>query len=239
LFACAGIGCGGPAASVPPSGVGAPDASQADVAARDAGDGSPGDGSPGDGSRTDGAPSDAGDASRAGTLDCAWAMDSGNCFQAPLAAAATQCAVGEVGTLSADQTKCTFSTGEVVTFATPLTNDGGGVDLTGFTLDTDGGGTCLGGSFSNDGNSYSITSAAGTISVVYQPSTQTVTLTCPDGATYSGDATSLSACNSALPGLSIASSAPGSSSGPYLAIGVGLSGTGMSQDVPIFNCNHP
>jgi hypothetical protein len=167
-------------------------------------------------------------------------MDGGNCFQAPLAAAATKCAVGADGTLSADGTKCTFPTGEVVTFATPLTNDGGGADFTGFSLDTGGGGTCLSATTTTDGYSYSITTAAGAISVVYQPSTQAVTLTCPDGATYAGDTTSLSACFGALPGLSTASDSPGSNpTGPYLAIAVGLAGTGMSQDVPIFNCNHP
>jgi hypothetical protein len=197
------------------------DASRADVASPDAGDASQ---------------ADAKDASR-GTLDCAWVMDGGNCFQAPLAAAATACAVGADGTLSPDGTKCTFTTGEVVTFPVPLTNDGGGADFTGFSLGTNGGATCLSATTTTDGNSYTITTAAGTIGVVYQPSTQVVTLTCPDGATYSGDTTSLTDCFSALPGLSTASGTAGS--GPYLAIAVGLAGTGMSQDVPIFNCNHP
>jgi hypothetical protein len=264
LFACAGTGCGGPTASAPPTETrdasladgaspdardSAPadgaspeagDASLADGGSAEAGDGGGADGaSPdaGDGSPADGAPPDAGDAAP-GTLDCNWVMDAGNCFQAPLAAAATDCAVGADGTLSADGTKCTFPTGEVVNFATPLMNDGGGAVLTGFSLDTDGDGTCLAGTFSADGNSSSIVTAAGTISVAYQPSTQTILLTCPSGATYAGDAASLDSCSGLLPGLSTTSSG-GPLTGRYLAIAVGLAGTGMSQNFPIFNCYHP
>ncbi len=174
-------------------------------------------------------------------LDCAWLTGSDNCFRAPLAAAAQNCAIpSSDGMLSADGTECTFSSGAVVTFATPLTS---GAVIPGFSLHPDGGGACLSGGFPTDG--VFITTAAGTTTVASDPSTQTVTLTCPDGRIYAGSFTSLSGCGGAFPGLSIGSSSAGGpgdagTTGPF-AIGIAIAsgGIGRTKDAPIFGCSSP
>ncbi len=171
-------------------------------------------------------------------LDCAWLAGSDNCFRAPLAAAAQNCAISSSdGRLSADGTECTFSSGAVVTFATPLTS---GAAIPDFSVHPDGGGACLSGGFPTDG--VFITTAAGTTTVASDPSTQTVTLTCPDGTIYAGSFTSLSACDGAFPGLSIAGGggpADGGTTGP-IVVAIAIAGGGdMGRDAPIFGCSSP
>ena len=185
--------------------------------------------------------SDAGDASAVRVLDCAWLTGTDNCFRAPLAAAAQNCAIpSSDGMLSADGTECTFSSGAVVTFATPLTSS---AMIPDFSVYPDGGGACLSGGFPTDG--VFITTAAGTTTVASDPSTQTVTLTCPDGTIYAGSFTSLSGCGGAFPGLSIASGgaggpADGGTTGPIvIAIAIAGGGIGMTKDAPIFGCSSP
>lgn len=174
-------------------------------------------------------------------LDCAWLTGNDNCFRAPLAAAAQDCAIpSSDGMLSADGTECTFSSGAVVMFATPLTSSAAIPD---FSVHPDGGGACLSGGFPTDG--VFITTAAGTTTVASDSSAQTVTLTCPDGTIYAGSFTRLSACGGAFPGLSIASGgaggpADGGRTGPIdIAIAIAGGGIGMTNDAPIFGCSSP
>lgn len=180
--------------------------------------------------------SDAGDDSAARELDCAWLAGTSNCFRAPVAAAAQSCAIsGGAGTLSGDGTKCTFSSGAVVTFAMPLTASGTTPD---FSVQTDGGAACLSGGF--PGTGVFITTSAGTTSVAYDSSTETVTLTCPDGTTYAGSATVLNACMDELPGISIGSGGIGDGSAATpVSISIALAGNGTAQDTPLFGCNSP
>jgi hypothetical protein len=90
-----------------------------------------------------------------------------------------------------------------------------------------------------------ITTAVGTTTVASDPSTQTVTLTCPDGTVYAGSFTSLSACGGAFPGLSTASGgaggpADGGTTGPtVIAVAIAGGGIGMTKDAPIFGCSSP
>jgi hypothetical protein len=175
-------------------------------------------------SASDGGVPGAADASTVGVLDCAWLAGDASCFHASLVAAAQDCAISAPeGTLSADGTKCTFSGGALVTFATPFPVDAGG-PLPDFSVDTDGGGPCLSAAFTGNGG-RSITTRAGTTSVEVDPSTLTVTLTCPDGTRYSGAGASVSRCD--FPGISIA--------GP-VDLTIQLAGTGMAFEPAIFTC---
>jgi hypothetical protein len=169
-------------------------------------------------------------------LDCAWLTGSGNCFRAQLTAAAQNCAIPDAGTLSADGTKCTFPSGAVVTFAMSLDTTNTVPD---FSVDTDGGGACLSGGFPADG--VFITTSAGRTSVASNRSTQTITLTCPDGTIYAGSFASLSACDGAFPGLSVGAGVAPGDSGPISMISIAIPGAdiGMAQDSPIFSCSAP
>jgi hypothetical protein len=209
------LGCGGSSRSVAAAEAGAPDAAASDAEMSEVQEASTSD---------VGAP-DAGDASAVGVLDCAWLAGDASCFHASLAAAAQDCPINAPeGMLSADRTKCTFSNGAVVTFATPFPLDAA-APLPDFSVETDGGGPCLSAAFLANGG-RSITTSAGTTSVEVDPSTETVTLTCPDGTRYSGAGASVSPCD--FPGISIG--------GPVDII-IQLAGTGMAIEPTIFTCH--
>ena len=118
----------------------------------------------------------------ASPLDCAW-LAGDNCWKTTLAVAES-CAptTGTVGTLSADQTTCTYTDGHVVTSSTSLLATGSSRDV---TL-TYNGQTCI---------QYApemITTAAGTIAL--SGDSTSFTLTCPDGSAYTTTISALLAC---------------------------------------------
>jgi hypothetical protein len=186
--AIAGAACGGSASVDAPAGA---DASLAD-APRFAATG-------------DSAPSDAlvlqiGDGSSvgaAGVFDCALAV-SDNCWKTTVLAAA-DCLPpsSEMGTLSADGLTCTYSAGMVVTFASPLVI-GPSATVSTFTVTT-GGEQCLHNVLASNGST--LTTSAGSATLLVSEDSQTVTLGCPNGATYAGTFATLNTCEAGtIPG---------------------------------------
>lgn len=149
----------------------------------------------------DSAPIDAlilqtGDAA-SGVFDCELAA-SDNCWKTTvLAAAGCLPPSSEMGTLSADGSTCTYPSGTVVTFASPLVV-GPTATVSTFTVTT-GGRQCLHYLLASNGSM--LTTSAGSVSLLVSQDSQTVTLECPDGATYAGTFATLNTCEAGtIPG---------------------------------------
>jgi len=182
--AVAGAACGGS------GGAGAPAGSDAALATGSIGDSAPNDAlilAIGDGFS----------GGETGIFDCALAA-SDNCWKTTVAAAAGCLpASSETGTLSADGLTCTYPTGTVVAFASPLVL-GPAATVSTFSVTT-GGRQCL--HYLLASNGTTLTTSAGSVTLLVSPDSQTVTLACPDGATYVGTFATLNTCEAGtIPG---------------------------------------
>ncbi len=116
---------------------------------------------------------------------------------------------GEQGTLNSAGTLCTYASGRTITFNVPLVV-GTDQQSRDFTL-TVGGQQCLHYVETSDG-SMTITGPSGKVlHEVASSQSGSATLSCPDGSTYQGDATSIMSCLDAafgggLPGISTSES---------------------------------
>jgi len=167
--------------------------------------------------------------SKGGDLDCAW-LASNNCWKTT-AAAAVSCLppASETGTLSADRRTCTFTAGKTISFDDPLTLPVPQGKQWKFTA-MNNGQQCLRYEDTTQ-QSFKITSTAGTVSE--GSSGSGLTLTCPDGASYSSsNSFGLLTCNGDAGLVSL----PGnfwSSSGTTASFGIlGTQGGSMT----IFTC---
>jgi len=145
-----------------------------------------------------GSPTDAGATGDAGSL-CSFWGDGTNCFKQSISQAA-MClpAISELGVLSADGATCTYASGSVVTFDTPVT----------FPIDThvwkftikNGATQCL--RFDQTDTktlSFKITDSAGTFN--YQINSNLVTATCPNGSAFTNTTVDSLNCPDASVGL--------------------------------------
>lgn len=187
-----------------------------------------------------------GGAGSSGTLDCAF-VNGDNCWKTALASALSCLPPGAAkGTLSADGMTCTYASGTVVTFASPL-DIGPAAGVGQFTLTT-AGQACIGYDVT-PGRAVTITTPGGAVVLASSADHQTISLTCPDGSVYTGPAQSLSACSDQLPGFDqgeglgfTAAAADGGSldggySGDFSTTAAALDG-GRS-DITIFDCATP
>lgn len=167
----------------------------------------------------------------AGGLDCAW-LAGDNCWKTTVAAAGSCLPPSSaVGTLSADGKTCSFTTGQTVTFDSPLTLPLGTQGVTFNFSVTANGSPCL--TFKNpDATSFHLTTSAGTVSAGAS-GLSTETVTCPDGMHVSNsDALSLFSCDAGsfggLPGDTYSSS--------DTSVGFGILGTSGPGSVQVFQC---
>ncbi len=164
-------------------------------------------------------------------IDCAW-LASDNCWKTT-AAGADSClpASGAMGKLSADLTTCTYTTGQVITFDSPLTLPLPNQPNFNFTI-TSGGATCFRFQQSSQ-QGFSLTTHVGTASVAASGAGETIH--CPDGSSYSASvsqALSDLSCDAGplggLPGT-----ANSSSTG---SVSFSLLGT-TGGDTPVLSCS--
>jgi len=176
-----------------------------------------------------------------GSLDCTYLASDTNCWKTT-AATATAClpAQSEVGTLSADGKTCTYASGDVVTFTPPLVlpvSNSGTTMTWNFAITTGSGATCL--TYKDDGNGNVTLNVQGETVKETTPGGLGITLTCPDGTSYSNsNAFNLLSCPdasflSSLPGVGYSESSSGSSSSISLSL-TGVAGSYGSE--PVFNC---
>jgi len=118
-------------------------------------------------------------------IDCAW-LSSDNCWKTT-AAAAESClpASGATGKLAADRKTCTYSTGQVVTFDSPLTLPLPDQPNFNFTI-TSGGATCFRFQQSSQ-QDFVLTTHAGSATVTAAGGGETIR--CPDGTSYAASIT--------------------------------------------------
>jgi hypothetical protein len=183
---------------------------------------------------------DAGDAGSggAGLLDCAWASGP-NCWKATLMPASSCLPPSsDLGTMSADGTTCTYPTGTTVTFAPPLMI-GPGATLSQFGVTT-GGAPCLTYVENDAGTGSSVTTQAGTVSLTGNAAAQSLTVTCPDGSTYTGYARELGTCDGGIPSFDVGYGGhPASDGGPsHGQLSVTLNDTGAAGGTLVFNCQN-
>jgi hypothetical protein len=192
-------------------------------------------------------PEDAGDAAASidaaseagpGLLDCAWASGP-NCWKAALMPALSCLPPSsDVGTMSADGITCTYATGTTVTFAPPLVI-GPNATLSRFDVKT-GGTQCLTYAENDAGTGSSVTTQAGTVSLSGNAAAQSVTVTCPDGSTYTGFSRDLEFCDGGVPSFEVrirGTHLP--DGGPLLGhLGVTLNDTGAAGGTSAFDCQN-
>jgi hypothetical protein len=181
-----------------------------------------------------GAKSEAG----SGLLDCAWASGP-NCWKAALTPALSCLPPSsDLGTMSADGTRCTYATGTTVTFAPPLMI-GPNATLSQFSVTT-GGSPCLTFAENDAGTGSSVTTQAGTVSLTGNVAAQSLTVTCPDGSTYTGYARDLGSCDGGVPSFDVGYGGQqlpdGGPSHGHLS--VTLNDTGAASGTPVFNCQN-
>ena len=174
----------------------------------------------------------------AGVLDCAWAAGK-NCWKTTVAAAfGCLPPATEQGTMSPDGTTCTYPDGTTVTFQPPLTGSLGYDTFTRFTLKS-GNTTCLSYATNDAGTGSSTTTQAGTIALAASKATQTETVTCPDGTTYTGSLAALSNCSMAVPGFDEGYGGSGSADGGGVSHGrltLTMTDTGAAGGTIVFRC---
>jgi hypothetical protein len=171
-----------------------------------------------------------------GLLDCAYLTSVNNCWKSTTAAAA-RCVPSptEQGTMSADGKTCTYASGPVITFDNPVTSSGSSGPWS-FTLTT-GGKTCVR-LTQPSSHSQTLTTSLGTLSVALVGAQGDLSLTCPDGTTYSGPQSSLSGCEKALPvvGIGTGGSSAADAGETWLTT-FSLENTGASE-VIVFRCGN-
>jgi hypothetical protein len=175
-----------------------------------------------------------------GALDCTW-VDESNCWKTAIAAAANCLPPSsQQGTLSADGQACTYDSGTVVAFASPLVAgsivSGSTALLPNFTV-TSGNMPCLG--FQLGAMGAAITTQGGVVTFGVQQTQSVEILTCPDGATYSGLTAGIQSCDS-YPGLALGGTAIADDGGlgqPTLTLS--LTGTDDPNGTTVFDCASP
>jgi hypothetical protein len=173
------------------------------------------------------------------SLDCAY-LASDNCWKTTTSMA-TSCLppASEIGVLSSNNATCTYPSGDVVTFATPLVFPIPDTPNWKFTITTGTGQGCL---------QYEDTSAGLSLTVQGQAVTerpsgpQGLTLSCPDGTSYSNsNAFDLLDCGD--DGGAFLGGLPGDtwSSSNDVGVSFGLIGTSTtsSDELPLFDCQQP
>jgi hypothetical protein len=171
-----------------------------------------------------------------GVADCAW-LASDNCWKTTIdSAAACLPPASASGTLDASGTTCTYSTGEVVTFASPLVFPVPPGRTWSFTISKNGH-DCL--QFAREGTSIMLTADLGTFSVSASAAGDSFRFQCPNGTSYSASQSDLSACGgdadmstTTLPGLEY-----GASNQPGQRVALSLTGTSSaSGTTQVFDC---
>ncbi|HVY39122.1 MAG TPA: hypothetical protein VHM31_14350 [Polyangia bacterium] len=171
------------------------------------------------------------------TLDCAY-LGGDNCWKTTAASAASCLPPeSETGTLSADGKTCTYASGTVVTFtpALVLPLPANGNQTWNFTVTAAGGAMCL--SYKDDGNGGITLNVQGQTVKEGATGSLGVSLTCPDGTTYSNaNAFALFSCPDAglLGGLPGAAWSDTSTSVSLSLLATSSSGSFDGQ--PVFNC---
>jgi hypothetical protein len=180
-------------------------------------------------------------AASGGTLDCSWAK-SDNCWKSTVATAkgclppSTQGAPR--GKLSADLTTCTYATGQTIAFARPVKVLAPmRLVLPNFAL-TSGGALCL--QYEGSGSSSSVvTTPSGAYAASQDSGGKNVTLTCPDGAKWSGTTSSLDLCDNEAPAISVLPSGSVSDAGVFTgSVAVDFGGT-SDGTTRVFDCETP
>lgn len=168
------------------------------------------------------------------SLDCAW-LASDNCWKTT-ATSASSCLppATETGVLSSDNKTCTYASGAVVTFGTPLVLPLPDNPTWDFTI-ANGGQTCL--HYADTGSGFSLTVGSQTVDEAVSGSLG-IQVRCPTGAFYStSNAFELFSCGGdggpAFGGL------PGNAySDSMTSVSLGLIGTSStsSNELSLFNC---
>jgi hypothetical protein len=170
------------------------------------------------------------------SLDCAY-LASDNCWKTT-ASAATSCLppASETGVLSSDNATCTYASGDVVTFDAPLVFPIPDAPNWRFTITTGTGQVCL---------HYEDTSAGLSLTVQGQAVTERIsgpqglTLSCPDGTSYTNP-NSLELLDCGDDGGASFGGLPGDawSSSNDAGVSFGLVGasTTSSDELALFNC---
>ncbi|HLK94052.1 MAG TPA: hypothetical protein VKZ18_29435 [Polyangia bacterium] len=175
-----------------------------------------------------------------GGLTCSYIASDANCWKTT-AAAAPSClpASTEIGTLSADGKTCTYASGDVVTFTPALVLP---LPTTGnmnwnFTVTTGSGASCL--VYKDDGSgNLTLTVGDGAAAQSVKETTPGglgISLSCPDGTTYSNsNGLTLLSC----PDASFFTALPGAGwSDTSTSVSLTLTGVGGSYgSLPIFDC---
>jgi len=133
-----------------------------------------------------------------GMLDCAWLEGSANCWQSTFAPA-TSCLppTTESGVLSADNKTCTYASGVVVTFATPVVLPIPNLATWDFVMTGANGQPCL--QFRTDQTGLTLTVGGQTFRETFLVGNG-LQFTCPDGSVvYTADAYPLLTCPAAGP----------------------------------------
>jgi hypothetical protein len=168
-------------------------------------------------------------------LDCAWASGN-NCWKTAIATAASCLPPSaQQGTFSGDGKTCTYASGTVVTFAGPL----GQGSIPSFTV-TSGSKMCLGFQMSAIGGiEVTLTTPGGALTYAVEKASGTVTITCPDGAMFSGLAASLSGCPG-FPGFETAAGSVVVGNDGGATQSMSLAGTdGPNGMTTVFDCAGP
>lgn len=180
-----------------------------------------------------------GSSGSAKSLDCAL-LAGDNCWKATASLAASCLpASSEVGTLSADGKTCTYASGAVVTFATPVvlpisTSDSRTWD---FTVTAADGQPCV--AYKDDQNGGITLTAQGQTVKETSPGGLSVALVCQDGTTYSNsNAFTLFSC----PDAGLFGGLPGdawSSTDTSVSLGLLATSSGDYESLSVFNCQKP
>jgi hypothetical protein len=144
---------------------------------------------------------DGSDADASGTFDCAW-INGANCWKTAVASA-TGCLPPALakGTLSADGMTCTYASGTVVTFSSPVVL--GSSTISNFVVTT-AGVQCLRYTVGTGSDTVTLPAGPVTFSGQVDGGVRVVaSLTCPDGITYSGPAAELVSCQDNFPYLDL------------------------------------
>jgi hypothetical protein len=160
-------------------------------------------------------------------LDCAW-LASDNCWRTMMVAAqACAAPANESGTLNAEQSTCTYESGPVVTFATPVTDPLPDPWLWQFMVARSGQ-TCLRYTEMAD-QAFDLQVGSQTFKQRI-PNAAGLSFTCPDGTTYAtDDALSLLKCPNGL------TSIPGTTNAAT-STDVNFSFLGGASVVHVFDC---
>lgn len=227
-------GCGS-TGSAPTRDAGDAEASAADAWAPDTSsvlDGESGDSTVGDSGPTT-SPS-----SEAGVLDCL-VVNGDNCWKSTIAPAIS-CLPPKAAraVVSADGKTCTYDSGTVVAFSSPLFAPDASVSS--FTVTT-GGAVCVRYDQADSGLISSLTTSAGTVGLVGVYG-QSLTLVCPDGGSYLGTVSTLAGCTSDIPGYTSAATSIGGQDGAAAAsasMSMGVGGLGDAGQPTLYYCATP